>query len=710
MKQKPQSTDHRKLMDRLTPGPGLGRLLGLLATSYEMQPEFLETDFLPTLLGLGAWDDRNWTSRIALEKHLAELEAATLLIDARPYRGRPRSLRVEVEPVFFPSGRILHAKILLAVYEDAIRFTFGSANLTEPGYRRNREVAAALTASPSHPVEARIILSAVRDMRPLLNDWMTFSAQQLCTLAEERLAEWAGDEGSSEQWFVWGGGPQPIWQQVVNHWPEQDQIERITIASPFWSEEDQDGPVSRFLKTLLTRGLLAPGAQLRLLTEAAPAKQGTYKPKLPESFATFDAGQIGVTATALAVDPRIPPEEIGMGEEFTGTRALHAKIVLLEGAQTALACLGSANFTHRGWGFLPDGGQANVEAGLLLRRSGKQRRALQQLLPPTTGGPVSLDGAASGRLAVPEPSPEELAWPGFLREVLLAPTPNDPHRLGLVIVVEPQAIDGSWQLEHLPADGEPPEPALFSMQNPDSNLTSPDGQTISLSTAQLERLLREQEVLVKWWLCAEGRTFPVNVEAAAKTALPISPGTGRPAEQHLIAYYQGRITWEELFPDPEGESQSHDNSPGEDDASGVDTSRIQSYIVREFVEALKGITDDLKAAAQSPKACMRLALLGAVSPVALARRVVESAQTGERTPTATGFQLVEILGCLEGARHFPASERFKTDWTDLIAVATQQVVEMLEMLQARFPEELSHDFHQYARTVREHYQTQERAG
>ena len=85
MKTKSSNSDNRKLMDRILPIPAMGRLLGVVATSYEMQPEFLETDFLPTLLGLGAWDDRNWSSRIALERHLAELDAATVLVDARPY-------------------------------------------------------------------------------------------------------------------------------------------------------------------------------------------------------------------------------------------------------------------------------------------------------------------------------------------------------------------------------------------------------------------------------------------------------------------------------------------------------------------------------------------------------------------------------------------------------------------------------------------------
>jgi hypothetical protein len=654
------------------------------------------------MLGLGAWDDRNWTSRIALEKHLAELEAASVLIDARTYRGRPRSLRVEVEPVFLETGRILHAKILLAVYEDAVRFTFGSANLTEPGYRRNREIAAALTASAKHPIETQIVRRALQDMRPLLNPWMTPSAAQLCELAEERLGDWTVDGAEQEQWFVWGGGPEPIWQQVISRWPEQDRVESITCVSPFWSEEDENGPVKKFLGSLRDLGRLSPDVELRLLTEAAPDKQGTYKPKLPESFATFDASKIGVSAPAFAVDPRVPPEEVGMGDEFTGTRSLHAKIALLEGADTSLAFFGSANFTKRGWGFLQNPERANIEAGLILRRTGNKRASLRGLIPSTTGDPVPLAGAATGRLAPPEPSPEELAWPGFLREVLLAPPEADPNQLGLIIVVEAKAVTGAWRVEHLPVEGEPPEPALWTTDEVSSNS---ERYAISLSKPQLERLLRDQEVHVKWWLSEEGRSFPVNVMATAKTALPISPGTGRPEEQHLIAYYQGRITWEDLFPDPEGDNGTHKADQGDDEPSGVDTSRIQSYIVREFVEALKGITDDLKAAAQSPKACMRLALLGSVSPVALARRVLEAAESGDRTPTASGFQLVEILGCLDAARSFPASARFEKDWEQLVDEAVQKVVEMLDRLQSRFPNDLSRDFRRYARTLRQHHQT-----
>jgi hypothetical protein len=137
-------------------------MLGMLATTFQMQTDFFETDFLPTLLGLGAWDDRNWTSRIAIEKNLAEMEAAAVLLDARKYIGRPRSLRVEIVPTTGKSGKPfpskLHAKVTLIVHEKAVRLIVGSANLTEPGHRLNREVVAMLSKPE---VKARFLSTGV---------------------------------------------------------------------------------------------------------------------------------------------------------------------------------------------------------------------------------------------------------------------------------------------------------------------------------------------------------------------------------------------------------------------------------------------------------------------------------------------------------------------------------------------------------------------
>lgn len=700
MKKLKPTSNGRKLMDRLAPEISHGRLLGTFATTYEMQPEFFETDFLPTMLGLGAWDDRTWSSRIALEKHLAELEAATMFLDAHPYPGRPRSLHVEVVPVSLKSGRILHAKILICVLDEAVRLFVGSANLTEPGYRRNREVVAELAATAARPGDAHLISHAIREMDRILDESMTIGSRQLLAVALERLDKWKVAESDSDRWFVWGGAERPLCKQFIDCWPQGDQVERITIVSPFWSEERNNGPITKFVEMLKERGSIKPGAELRLLTEAAPDRQTTFKPVLPESFGDFDAGAIGVNANALAVDPRVPPEDVGMGDEFTGSRALHAKIVLLEGQNSSLLFTGSANFSRHGWGFLSDPVLANIEAGLIVRRTGAERGVFQSLIPATIGDPVPLKGAATGRLALPNPSPEEPPWPAFLREVVLQPSESDPDQLDLVLIVTDEVV-GSWLISHLPKE-DLPRHILLSVEQAEPNRTT---HRVSLSKDSLAQLLREQEVHVVWWQCSDGRSFPINVAASARISLPISPGTGRPEEQHLIAYYQGRITWEDLFPDPDNGGPPP--PPGSADEStnncGVDTSKIQAYIVREFVEALKGINDDLKAAAKASKTCMRLALLGSVSPVALAKRIVEAVDSRERTPTASAFQLVEILGCLDAAKYFDTSSHFRDDWTALVDEASTKTAAMLATLEQRFPDELSREFKRYARAIRQHH-------
>src|ERR1035441_7669497 len=129
-----QDINSRKLIDRLVPDACWGPMHGLLTTTYELGPDFLEMDFLPSVFGLGAWDDRSWASRISLEKQLHELDAAVILTEARRYRGRPRSLRLEVRPAVSPRGSVLHAKVTLLLFERAVRLIVVSANLPEPGY------------------------------------------------------------------------------------------------------------------------------------------------------------------------------------------------------------------------------------------------------------------------------------------------------------------------------------------------------------------------------------------------------------------------------------------------------------------------------------------------------------------------------------------------------------------------------------------------
>lgn len=695
----PRSGSDRKLIDHLPASPECGRLLGFVGTSYEFDSEFFETDFLPSLLGQGAWDDRNWSSRIALERRLAELESASLLVDCGPYRKRPRSLRVELTPVVAARGRILHAKVLLAVHEDAVRFFVGSANLTEPGYRRNREVVSMLTATRNRTDHAHLLQQALTGLSEHLGASLSDGAGSLVELAQKKLNGWQIEDRAPNEWFLWSGGRQSLWQQVLDQWPADESIERVTIVSPFWSEELPSGPLSRFALELTSRGIVSQRTSLLLLTEAAPDGVGAWKPRLPESLHAFDARSTGLRISVQAIAPGVSPDEVGLGDDFVGLRALHAKVVVIDGSRTSLAYFGSANFTTRGWGFLNDPSAANIEAGVLLRRSNQDRIQLQALLPAASGQPIELLGNSTNSFAGVDESQVERPWPAFLREVLLHPETEQTDELELLLVVSPDKVSGDWTIELCSSEAGLTR-CLYRSENagPIAGEAEAARHRVSLDELPLRRLLLDQEVLVRWWDCPEGRTFPINVAADARMTLPISPESGRPGEHQLIAYYQGRVTFEDLFPDPNG-SGARLLPQAETEPSGVDISRIQSYVMREFVEALHGLTDDLFAAARTHPACMRLALHGSVSPIELARRVIDAVDRGERTATAAGFQLVEILSCLDRVRDAATQDEHHSAWLEQVEGAAAKVARYLAQLRETRKSELSSEFSRYERAI-----------
>lgn len=667
---------HRKLVDRLSSEP-YGPLQAMLATTYELDPDFLETDFLPALLDLGAWNDRSWASRIALEKKLAGLEAVSILTDLRKYRGRPRSLHVEVVPATGAPGQLLHAKVLLLVHENAVRLQAGSANLTDAGYRHNREVALQLVATKETPEVAALVQAALREMSVVLKPWWSRGAERTCALARERLAAWAGPMPEGIE-FLWGGGDEPVWKRFLGGWPKGERVQRISVVSPFWSEEGPSGPFTKLTGALRADELLEPEAEVVLYVEAEPGERGAYRPRLP-ALGQFDPSRLGLQIRAVAVDPR--PFDDGVGDDVLKTRALHAKIVILEGSRTTLAYVGSANFTTPGWGTGDDPTRAHVEAGFAMTLDGAEAAGV---VPPTTGKPVTID-AEIARVPPPEMDPET-AVPTFLRDVRLEP---EGERLRLLVLVISEKVGGPFRIT---LHGDPSRVLLEG--GPDG----PADHHLDVGPEFLRALLRDQQVTVDWWAGAGPSDFPVNVDLDARAALPIAPGEGRPGEQLLLQYYQGRIAYPDLFPPPPGYEEEGESSAAIPEEPRVDTSRIQSYQVREFVEALQGIRDDLRLASAGTEASMRLALFGQVSPIALARQIRDAALEKRRSPTAAGFQLVEIAACLfEESLH----DAVRPGWDPLVNEAREKVEALLQEIVQLHSEHLGPKsaFQRYAGTM-----------
>ncbi len=114
-----------------------------MATTYTLDPELFEEECLARFVGLETNPrEDSWAYLVEREERLAQITALVLVDkDHVPTR---RSLRWGLLPVRVRGGGVLHAKISILAWRHHVRVVVGSANLTEPGYRRNFEQVAVL--------------------------------------------------------------------------------------------------------------------------------------------------------------------------------------------------------------------------------------------------------------------------------------------------------------------------------------------------------------------------------------------------------------------------------------------------------------------------------------------------------------------------------------------------------------------------------------
>src|SRR5262249_27371057 len=99
-----------------------------------------------------------------------------------------------------------------------------------------------------------------------------------------------------------------------------------------------------------------------------------------------------------------------------GHRALHAKWVVLRGPRTAVALLGSANFTNTGLGVaMPS---ANIEACVLIACPVELFRENDWRPPLVESGAVDWATCASHAMVLPAAEPDDpVDWPAHVRRV-----------------------------------------------------------------------------------------------------------------------------------------------------------------------------------------------------------------------------------------------------------------------------------------------------
>jgi hypothetical protein len=166
---------------------------------------------------------------------------------------------------------------------------------------------------------------------------------------------------------------------------------------------------------------------------------------------------------------------------------------------------------------------------------------------------------------------------------------------------------------------------------------------VSLDEAQISSLLVRRRVVVRWGTPIRQTFFPINIASDSKPGLPAVLGQ-HPTEQDLLAYFHGRIDEEDLMNLLIERSRPQETCNRT--ALAPPGRELQNYVVREFLEGLYGMEDMLHNSAATPRG-FEQALLGEFSPVRLANETQRAFAAGRRTPTATAFQLVELLRLIE---------------------------------------------------------------
>ena len=115
-----------------------GDPLGCLATTFTFQPGLFDEQCLARFLEIESEPNREDLAFLLERETRLGAVYAGVMVD-HTQAGVEHSLRWDVLPIRIPRAK-QHAKLSLLAWQNHIRILVASANLTEQGYRYNREV------------------------------------------------------------------------------------------------------------------------------------------------------------------------------------------------------------------------------------------------------------------------------------------------------------------------------------------------------------------------------------------------------------------------------------------------------------------------------------------------------------------------------------------------------------------------------------------
>lgn len=629
---------------------GVGEPVACVATTFEFDAGFFEAELLPRFLGLRfdhTEDERTFI--IEREETLATTRVG-VLVDVAKFDPRQTTLQWDQLPIQVPGG-IQHGKLTLLVWERLARLIVGSANLTRQGYRRNRELFAALDffdGSDSAPL--RLLRDALSFIDTLCG-WsraLPAATQRIREATEQvrmRVRRWSrapAEFRPRERPRVTvvvghpqhrGGSPRSVLDQLFRLWLPRRVI-GLTVTTPFVGQTtDRQDPVLSRVRDLP----MARDAEGWLVVPEVPTPEDKTECRvaLPKSFGRSWGKLFGQYAHVLPVPACVE----GVDER---PRHLHAKAILIQGDRHDLLMIGSSNFTPHGMGV----GAFNCEANLVFEDWADAKRegvALEDRL----GLPVSWDSAVGVDEVTwqePDEVPEDLppgkpALPAFFAWASYSQKTGEIH----VGVDRSQPEPSDWAVR---LAGQAPEHSatLFSQ-----TASSPEATTLCFALDEKTRGVHLTALRVSWQDKDKTRhdgLLAVSVENREADLLPPEEFRNLTVDGIIECLLSGREPAEWV----ERQDARRKRSPASTDAAieslrAVDTSNYVLYRVRRFGRALAAMADRTARTPPTPDAIRYRLMRDPLGPVHLAEtlsRDGEGPEGGYPTVTEVGYRLYAL--------------------------------------------------------------------
>lgn len=667
---------------------GAGVPVACIASTFEFNADFFETELLPRFLGLRfdhAEDERTFI--VEREEALATT-SVSVLVDASKFDPGQTTLQWDQLPIQVPGG-IQHSKVTLLVWERLVRLIVGSANLTRPGYRRNREVFAALdfyNAPDSVPLSllddvlafvdriglwSRSLPSArsrmsetVNQIRTRVRRWL--NAPQEFSPRERPRVGYATTISEQET-----APARSALKQMMNIWSPR-RVRRLTVMTPFVGQQvEGDDPVIQSLRELtLSRDvegwLIVPGIS------GSEGAEPSIVP-LPGNFGRCWKKRFGRESHVLLV-----PDYVEGVDKMR--RNFHSKGVLIEGDSQDLLMIGSSNFTPHGMGIA----SFNCEANLVFEDQAQEKRdgvKFEDRLGVPIPWNVSL-GIDDVVWQDPEEAPEDASsprphLPAFFEWASYSQVSGE-IRIG---INRKQQEPEDWTVSFLGRSAEQ-SMSLFSRR---SSMAAE--AAVSFVLDEEARGVNLTALLVSWVDDDNTRQegfLAVAVKDRDKDLLPPEEFRSLSVDGIIDCLLSGRTPAEWVQKHGLRRKRTPSGDAAIDSLRAVDTSKYVMYRMRRFGKALAAMADRIARTNLTTEAIRYKLMRDPLGPVHLAETISANTDGGDGGELFAMAEIVLSLG--HAGKHLRQTSRRDGSWKSLMPLfqeAIQKIKVLIQQMQRK---------------------------